>query len=287
MAVPPVPLLDAGRIARLRDVLAGGHMGLAPDRQLARSILERWPGTASLVKSANDFNSRTAVWAVSGGTPEWPVPPAEGVIFAASGYPVGVKTDRESFRALPGGGFHPGAAEQAPRALFVYADADPGAVLMSKVLLSEPEPLRVSACQVPASDPAALLSTPAARVLLDRGPVMVQLQLCAMWWPPELAAWAVAEYGRLLPPGSTVALSLIVPGGASDSHEFLAAFGGAGGIVYPHTEADIAGWITAADLDLVPPGVTDVRGRELGWAAAKFGRQQTTARTVGAVAVVR
>jgi hypothetical protein len=281
-----VPEVSTRGIARLRDVLAGGHLGLQADRDLAAQILERWPGTGALVKAGNEFHRRAAARAVAGGEAGFPAPPAEGVIFAASGFPLGTRTDPESFRALPGGGFHPRAAGQAPSALFVYADADPLAVELSKVLLGQPEPLRVSACQVPASDPGGLLAHPTVRMLLDRGPVMVQLQFCALWWPSELAAWVVTEYRRLLPAGSTVALSLIVPGGADGSGEFLAALGRAGGTPYPHTEADVAGWITAAGLDLVPPGITDVRGRELGWAAAKFGRLRAVARTVGAVAVV-
>jgi hypothetical protein len=39
-------------------------------------------------------------------------------------------------------------------------------------------------------------------------------------------------------------------------------------------------------MKLTPPGVTDVRGRDLGWAAAAFARQRPAARVIEAVAMV-
>lgn len=271
--MPPVPVLDTGRIARVRDVLAGGHLALEPDRRLAADILRRWSWTRTLVTGANGFHRRAATLAVTGGTPGFPVPPAAGVIFAASGYPVG-------------GGFHQAAALVRPDALFAYAEADPTAIALSRALLAAPDPGHVSAYLAAAHDPAGLLGAPAARAVLERGPVMVQLQLCAQWWPPKFAAWAVTQYGRLLPSGSTVALSLGIAGGGSGAAGLGADIGRAGGRVYPHDEDDVAAWVKEAGLELAPPGITDVRGRELEWAAAEFGRQRPVARVIEAVAMV-
>lgn len=268
--MPPVPVLDAGRIARVRDVLAGGYLALAADRKLAAPILRR---LADLVRDANEFHRRAATWAVTGGAPDFPVPPAAGVIFAAAGYPVG-------------GGFHAEAQAARPDALFTYAEVDPTAVMLSRALLGALDPEHVSAYLAAAHDPAGLLGAPAARAVLDRGPVMVQLQLCAQWWPPKFAAWAVAKYGRLLPSGSTVALSLGVAGGGSGAAGLRADIDRAGGRIYPHDENDVAAWVKAAGLELGPPGITDVRGRELGWAAAEFARQRPVARVIEAVAMV-
>jgi hypothetical protein len=267
--------VDAGRITRLRDVLAGGHLALEADRQLAAGILKRWPWVSSLVTGANEFHRRAALWAVRGGTPNFPVPAAAGVVFAAAGCP------------LPGG-FHADAALAAPAALFAYADVDPGAVAFGRALLAPPPPLAVrpSAYLASARDPAALLDAPEARAITGRGPVMVQLQLCCHWWPGEFCAWTVAEYARLLPPGSTLALSLGIAGGGSGAAGLAEAIGRAGGTVHRHTEGDVAGWISGAGMKLTPAGVTDVRGRELGWAAAEFGRQRPVARVIEAVAMV-
>jgi hypothetical protein len=268
-----VPVLDAGRIGRLRDVLAGGSLSLREERQLAAQILERWPGTDALVKGANGFHGRAAEWAVSGGTTQFRVPPAAGVIFAASGYPLR-------------GGFHAAAQAAAPAALFAYADAGAEAVELSRGLLAGSDPGRVCAYKASARDPAALLGTTEARGMLMRGPVMVQLQLCAQWWPGRFAAWAVAEYARLLPPGSSLALSLTIPGGGDGEAGFMADVGRATGRIYSRGAAEVARWVRAAGMELAPPGVADVRGRDLGWAAAEFGRQRPVARVVGAVAAV-
>ena len=273
--VPPlVPVLDARRIACLRDALADGHWSYRENRELAAQILDRWPGTAALVKGANGFHGRAAAWAVSGGTPEFRVVPAAGVIFAASGFPL-----RD--------GFHGAAQAAAPAALFAYAEADAEAAVISRELLAGSDPGRVCAYQASACDPAGLLGAGEARGILARGPVMVQLQLCAQWWPGKFAAWAVAEYARLLPPGSSLALSLVIPGGGDGAAGFMADVGRAAGRIYSRGAAEVARWVKAADMELVPPGVADVRGRDLGWAAAEFGRQRTVARVVGAVAVIR
>jgi hypothetical protein len=268
-----VPELDVGQIARVRDVLAGGHLGLDADRRLAADILKRWPWTAGLVDDANWFHRRAAYQAVTGGTPDFPVPPAAGVIFAACGYP------------LPGG-FHAEAQAARPDALFVYAEADPFAIMYNRALVAAPDPEHVSAHAGSARDPAGLLSSGHAQAIMARGPVMVQLQLCAQWWPSGFCAWAVREYARLLSPGSTLALSLGVPGGAPGVAEFSEGISRAGGAIYPHTGAEVARWLKDAGLKLAPAGVTDVRGRDQDWAAAEFARQRPVVRVIEAVALV-
>jgi hypothetical protein len=125
----------------------------------------------------------------------------------------------------------------------------------------------------------------AARVILDRGPVMVQLQFCAQRWPSAFCAWAVAEYARLLPAGSTLALTLGVPGGNPSAPELVASLSRAGASEFhSHDEAEVAGWMTDAELKLVPPGIADIRGR--GWATAELAALRPAARVIEAVALV-
>lgn len=271
--VPPVPVLDPGRISRLRDVFAGGHLALEADRRAAAGILERWPATAALVRGANESHRRLAELAVTGGTPDFPFPPAAGVIFAACGYP------------LPGG-FHTAAQAARPDALYCYASADPATVSYCRSLLAVRDPLRVSAYQASARDPAAVLGAFAAQVILDRGPVMVQLQFCCQRWPSAFCAWVVAEYGRLLPSGSTLALSLGVPGGNPSAAELVAGLSRAGASeFFGHDEAEVAGWVTGAEPKLILAGIGDVRGRELDWATARFAALRPAARVIEAVAL--
>ena len=271
-AAPPVPEFDAGRIARLRDVLAGGHLALEADRRLAAQVLEGRPWLRDMVTGANEFHRRAAEWAVSGGTPEFPVRPAAGVIFAACGYP------------LPGG-FHAAAAAASPDALFGYADIDAAAITYNLALLAAPDPGHVTVFAGSARDPAGLLGAGHAQAMLERGPVMVQLQMCAQWWPSQFCEWAVRRYAELLPAGSSLALSVAIPGGAPGAAELARDIERAGGRLHSHTEDEVALWVKAAGLELVPPGIADVRGRG-GWASAEFGAQQPVARVVEAVALV-
>jgi hypothetical protein len=275
--MPPVPVLDAGRIARLRDVLAGGYLAHDDDERAAAALLALWPGIDLLVQAGNDFHRRAARWAVSGGTPGFPVPEAAGVIFGGCGYPVG-------------GGFHQAAAAARPEAMFTYASADPAAVNYCRVLLARPEPLRVSAYQASPADPAALLGSFAARAVLDRGPVMVQLQFCCQRWPGEFCAWALGEYARRLPPGSTVALTMGIPGGTASAARITQDLGAAAGSpFYPHAEADAETWAKEAGMELAPPGVTDVLPpgvTDIRARGAGLSRRPPAARVIAAVALV-
>jgi hypothetical protein len=271
------PRLDAGRIGRLRDVFAGGHLARSEDRDSAAKILARWPGVADLVKDANDFHRRAAEWAVKGG--RWKdggspveVPPAALVIFGGSDYPVG-------------GGFHAAASRASPGARFGYAAADKRATDLNKGLLASADPEHVFAWQARTREPGALLGAPEVKAV--KGPKSLQLQLCTQWWPGEFAAWAVAEYARLLSSGSTLVLSLGVLGGGPGGDEFLADFGRAGGVIYPHTPEEVAGWFGAAKMILTACGITDVRAREMKWAAEGYAAGRPVARVIKAVAVVR
>jgi hypothetical protein len=279
-ATPLAPQLDAGRIARLRDVLAGGYLAHQADCDLAGAILARWPWAGDLVTTANDSHRRTAAEAVSGGTPDCPVPPAAGVIFAAAGYPL------RDPRHGGAHGFHLAARAANPDAVFVYSSCDPVADLYSRALLAEPDPGHVSVAESLACDPAGLLATAEAQAVLARGPVQLQVQLCAHWWPGDFAAWAIAEYARLLRgTGSTVALTVGIPGGGGHAAEFAADVNRAGGTLYAHTADDIAGWVKAAGMKLTRE-IGDVRGRGQRWAATRFGQQRPAARVVEAVVLV-
>jgi hypothetical protein len=270
-APPPVPAVDPARTSLLRDVLAGGHIAQAErDRGLAKAILRLVPVSGDQMAAANDFHRRAARWAVAGGTPDNPCQPAGGVIFASSGYP------------LPGG-FHAEAASVAPRALFAYVEADPAAVAYNRALLAKREPLRVSAYQAAAYEPGRVLGAPAAQVILDRGPVMVQLQMCCHWWSSELCTWVLGEYKGRLPSGSSVALSVGVAGNAAGYAELAAEVTRIGVAPQGHRVEDVAGWFAAAGLPLITE-ITDVRGR--GWAAAEIGQQEVVTRVVQAVALV-
>lgn len=254
MLRPTVPDIDVGRIGRLRNVYAGGHLAFEADRQLAGVIAEGRPWLPRLVRGADEFHRRAARWAVTGGTPDFPVPPAAGVIFAAAGLPVH-------------GGFHGPAQAARPDALFAYADPDPAALAYNLALLVTPDPGHVGTYVASARDPLAVLGNGHAAEILARGPVQLQLQLCAHWWKNEFAAWTLARFAELLraeAPGSTIALSVGVRGDGEGGEEFAADLARAGGEVRAHSALQVARWIRAARMRLAPPGIRDVPSGPLG-----------------------
>jgi hypothetical protein len=286
------PELDAGRIQRLRAAFSstGGTLSLEADRVHAESMMERWKNFRRQADDSVDFHRRAALWAVTGGTPDFPVPEAAGVIYANAGYPGSEGPDPVTGEPRFAG-FHGPALAARPGTRHAYSEADPDAARYNGGLLAARAPLRVSAFKADAAEPGAVLGHPFAMAVLDRGPVMVQLQLCAHWWPGSLAAAVLGEYAEQLRkrcPGSTLALSVGSPGSGADAGEILAALReGTGATAYAHTEDDIATWLDDAGLQVTPAGVTDVRSREHRWAAQEFARLRTVPRVIEAVALVR
>lgn len=276
-AVPPRPDLDPAPIARLRDALLGGTRATARERKLAARLAARWPALPGLIWGTVAFHARAACWAVEEG--------AATVVFGAAGYPVpdaGLADARAAGYPVPGQlPLHARAATAAPRARMVYADADEVATAVNGVLLADPDPARVTAVQASVRDPEKLLD--AARVPPGGPPACVQLQCVLHWLPCEFAAWLVAEYARLLPSGSSIAMTMVIPG-ANGGDGLAAAARGSGGRLRPYSPADLEGWVEGAGMGLTRWGVTDVRAGEMRWPEEEFARHPGP-RAVEAVAV--
>lgn len=253
----PLPGMDTLRIARLHNALYGGHWADGPERAAAEEIGRMYPATrkkdasqggavAGQMTAARLLHARAATWAVTAETDT-----ARGVVFAACGYPCDPDPHTE-------------ALARAPLARFVFADLDPGIVLVNRAGPGR-EP-GVSACQASARDPEGLLRHPAVQEI--GGPIQLQVQLAAHWWPPSLARQLVAAYARLLPPRSTFILSLGVPVRSGGGEKFAAMLEETAGVpVYGHGEDEIASWVTDAGLELPPRGVKAVRAHGRPWAA--------------------
>lgn len=253
----------AERIARLHLALAGGDSARFADRpqiRAAAAIESRWPGTGEQFAAAYAFGARAARRAVADDG-------AAGVIFAAAGFP-------------PGFPVHAGALEAAPSARVVYADVSGEAAYLNGTLLAGP---RVAAVRASVRYPAELMALPEVRAL--GGPVQLQIQLCAHFWPAAMCRDIARRYAGLLPAGSTLALSLWCPDGTADGEELTAALSAAAGHpAYAHSPQDVAGWLEG--LDLLRPGVAGVRAYRRGWGLRVRSGAGTPGRAVGAVARV-
>jgi hypothetical protein len=261
---PDPPIADLGTVARVRDALAGGKRALGRDRDVAAYFEERFPGVGKAVTVAHDFHRRAAMRAVTG---QLGAPPAAAVIFASCGLP------------SPAGALHASAVEAVPRIRVLYADSDPKITETNRTVLARPDPGRVAALTGRARCPQEILGSPQAAELLTQGPVSVQVILVPHRWPPDVAREAVAGYAELLPPGSTLCLSLGSPDRdprtgkmTAQAREFLDLMSLAGGPAYPHFPEDVASWVEDAGMLLNRMGVADAR---------EFGRPAPSAPLAG------
>jgi hypothetical protein len=249
---------DMAAVARIVDAIRGGPRGTLVDLAAAAEINRRAPESREQARAACEFHVRAALRAVADGG-QWPS--AKSVVFAEAGYPPSGWTGA----ALA----HSAAAIAVPSARFLYCTADGAiALLWQRTLAGEP---RALACQAPAVEPAQVAGMARAAGLL--APWSVQLQMCVHWWSARQAEKVIAGYAAQMPPGSTLVLSVAVPGGVDTRGELGRLAGGpVGAVPYAHSKEAIAGWIAAAGLVLDPEGVTDVRrlpGRT--WAGEALG----------------
>jgi S-adenosyl methyltransferase len=256
---PWQPSVPTGDIARLRDALLGGVHANEAERKLAGDLTARFPVLPERAAESRRFHSRAAEWAVLSG--------ARGVVFGAAGYPV------RPYR-------HEAAMKANPAARFVFADPDPWIRLVLRNALEGP---RVRVCAGTPREPGLLLACP--EVAAIGTPLQVHAPTAPHYWRPDFAAWLLGEYGRLLTPGSSLAVSMGVM-----SAGFAAALTDATGTqVHRHSPADLARWLE--DAGLVPvrdgdgPGVTDARAWPRSWAEDRFARSTAAVRIVVAVAV--
>jgi hypothetical protein len=247
--------------SRVRDALLGGQRNLQADRDLARLLELRFPGTAQAAAEARAFTGRAVTWCARQGIAQFIVP--------------------EPGLPLPGG-----AAEAAraviPGARVAYACTDPSEIAYAQAAATRDDVTAVVRGAGP-GDPGALLDDEDLRAVISLGePVCAVLAMTAHFMPGEMAAAMVAGFAARLAPGSAVALSSWVPHPGRGADRLIDVFLPAGRL-HRHTVADIEGWLCG--LDVVKPGVADVRGWRAGMAEPRL-RPRPVGMTAGVVARV-
>jgi hypothetical protein len=229
------------------DYFLGGGQHTRADRDLARAIGARFPMVPVHVRAAQDFHLRAARWCAERGVSR----------FIHCGHVTALP---------PGRNVHDAVREASPGARTIYFYRDDGARSLSAGLLAgEPG---VTAAR---SGEGGLLGLDAAAAMLADGePVCVIAGMLFHFVPAGRAAARIARLSAALPSGSVVVVSMAVPGESRPAAELLAMFTPAP--VRRHRAGDLAGWLEAAGLRIVPPGVADVRviPGESGWAAGEF-----------------
>jgi hypothetical protein len=219
------------------DYWLGGGRHLRADRELGKAIEEEFPSARAHVRAARDFHLRVTRWCAERGIAR----------FIRSG----------AVTWQPGGSnVHDAAREVNPGAQVVYVNRDAGAHDWARELLADGP--GTAAVHAPASHPAEVLGAPpVAALLAPREPVCMIIGMVLHFAAPEAAAAGIAAYAGALPSGSVIAVSVSLPDDSPQAGRLLAMFAPAR--VHRHTVADVRGWLKGAGLEVVPPGVRDVR----------------------------
>lgn len=250
--------------SRVRDALLGGKRNLQADRDLADLLETRFPGTTLAAAEARAFTVRAVTWCAGQGIGQYIIP--------------------EPGLPLPGG-----AAEAAraviPSARVAYAAGDPAEAAYARVAASRDD-MTAAVRGAHLGDPAGLLADPALLSVINLGvPVAAVLALTAHFLPAAEAAAMVSGFAAALAPGSAIVVSSWAPQPGPAADRFADACRPAA-VLYPHTFADIEGWLRAPRLRLVrPPGVADVRGWRAGMPTPAL-RSRPVAAAAGGVARV-
>lgn len=245
MPVPQVPP-SALRVAKVRDAFTGGHYADREERIAAGEILARFPAIADAVRAARRCHADAALRAV---TREG----ARGVVFGACGFPC---------EPCP----HAAALEAVPSARFAYCSVEPRVTYYSGGELGGPN---VAACRGSLRRPAELLALP--EIAAIGGPLQVQAQLSAHYWPDRQGPELMAEYARLLPPGSTILLTAGIADATDAGRAFLAMLSAASGLqAQARTAREVVSWLKDAGFRVRWADVTDVRTYGRKWAESRL-----------------
>lgn len=230
MSVPA----DGPTIHGVYNYWLGGSQHKRADRELGAAIAAKYPGVPAHIRAAQEFHLRTARWAAGQGITR----------FVHAG----------NLTALPRGrNVHDAAREIRPDAEVVYAYRDAGAHAMSGGLLAG----RRGLTAVLSGQGGFLASEPAATWAAEGRPVCVIAGLMLHFTDGERAAKRIARAAGALPPGSVLAASVAIAADTDWTRGLLGMF--TPGAVYRHTAEDVVGWLAGAGLEIVGPGLTDVR----------------------------
>jgi hypothetical protein len=223
--------------ARMYDYYLGGKNHFAADRETAEQGLAGWQSGRTAARENRAFLGRA-------------------VRFLAA--EAGIRQFLDIGTGLPTtSNVHEVAQDVAPESRIVYADNDPLVLAHARALLTSSPEGRTAYIQADLRDPAAILSDPAVRAVIDFGkPVALMLVAVLHFVPDEFEpAQILATLTGALPPGSFLVASHITgehdpTGPATGAAAYRAA-----GLPAQLRDADQFARLAFAGLDLVPPGV--------------------------------
>ena len=219
--------------ARVYDYYLGGSHNFTVDRQMARQAIGLWPELPLIMQANRAFLRRSVRYLVAQGITQF--------LDIGSGIPTE-------------GSVHQVAQVASPECRVVYVDIDPVAVAHSRDILTGND--RADAIQADMRDVAGVFDDPRTRRLLDLSQPIGLLMIAMLHFVTDESDPAnfVAEYRKMLAPGSYISLSHATHEGRPDqagSHTEL--YRRAGAPLTMRSRAEVAELLTG--FDLVPPGI--------------------------------
>jgi hypothetical protein len=235
------PAFDASvpNAARIYDFLLGGKDNFHADRDAARRLLAALPGSARAARDNRDFLQRAVRYlATTGGVRQF--------IDIGSGLPTA-------------GNVHQVARDADPCARVAYVDYDPVVVTHARALLADSGNVAVIGGDL--RKPADILASLALTRLIDfREPAAVLLIAVTHFIiDDERPREIIRELTDVLPSGSYLALTHVTADHVSATAAATATgvYDGASAPVTARTREQVTEMF--AGMDLIHPGVTDVR----------------------------
>lgn len=236
MSSEPLVPFDPSKpnMARAYDYALGGKDNFAADRDLSEHIQEIFPWAQALVRENRGFLARAVEYVARQGVRQF--------IDVGSGLPTSPNT-------------HEVAGRVSPEARVAYADNDPVVIAHARALLA----CEGSVAAVPGDvrDPDAIMNNPGLKALIDLDqPACVILGMILDFIEPPQAADVVAAFGRALPPGSFLIISMGINNDTPDvADQVIAEYTAA--TVHVHSREQIVGYF--AGFELAEPGLTEAR----------------------------
>jgi hypothetical protein len=224
--------------ARVYDYFLGGTNNFAVDREAAADVLRNSPSVRTAARENRAFLGRAVRY------------------LAAE---AGIRQFLDIGAGLPAtASVHNVAQAVAPSARVVYADNDPLVLAHAQALLaSAPEVGRTAYIRADLRDPAAILSDPVTRGVLDFGqPIgLVIVAILHFIQDADNPGQILATLLDALPPGSYLAASHL-----TTEHDPVATAAGQramqrAGIAMTKRDSGEFARLAFRDLELVPPGV--------------------------------
>jgi S-adenosyl methyltransferase len=245
------------KVARVHDVLLGGHDNFAADRQLAARLTEICPSLPVAAQANRAFITRAVTWA------------SDRVVTQFADLGAGMPLPRKAGSAEALQEIHEAAREVNPSARCAYVDSDPIACSHSRAMRAHvwrgdhPEPADgVAVAEADLREPEKVLANPELLTVIDQAePVCLVFGLVLSLMPARQAREVVAGYADLLAPGSCMVISC----GRCDDEALWRQLREAYTVadIYNHAPGEVEGFL--AGLDLVPPGVVAAQNWRGGW----------------------